>query len=890
MIFTKLYLPKVDEQVVHRSGLFEELKNGINKKVILVSATAGYGKTTLISDWINQHKLAAAWCSLDNRDNDPFLFLNLIIASVNKQEERIGQVQLDLLKKPGTVSAEYILELFINDLLSLEKEIILVLDDLHLIDNKQVFEILSTLIEYKPDPLKLVLSTRSDPPLSFARLRSQNEILEIRSDKLSFTRDDIAYLFNKKLKLGLKQNDFAILETKTEGWIAGLQLTALSVKGHGNISEYLEKMAGDNRYIMDYLMEEVLENQDDEVKEFFLNTSILEKLSGPLCDAILQKNNSQELLESLDSANTFLIPLDNERQWYRYHHLFADLLQQRLRLRGKEKVKELQERASDWFEQEGMEILAIEHALEAESFTRAMKLIDGMVENLWDVAQYATILKFGNYFTQETIVASKRFCLFYAWMLVFYGRLTEAEALLKKLEHAFTTKTKLTREEKSLFGTLYVVFNSLYTYAGNTDMALKYSSLAIKNIPEDDFKWKLWATVAHGESCLLKYDLEKANRLFTESWKLAAPSKNLYVVLISTAKLAWVLMEQGNNKECLRICQEVVDKVEAEQSSMKLSLEIATSINYSILGYVRFQMNDTERGKAYASKGYDLSKKAANISMNGFSSLLLSEILLRSGDVKGALEIMDGLDPKTKMSHFFGFRSFSLTIKLLLADSQLEKARNLLNKKFEDNAPSDKTGVFHVNISAARIYIEDSDPGKALGILNELAIETKQHGAKVFSLEIELLKVRAHKHLSEDTKAMDALLNALKLGQEQHNIQFFVSEGADLLSMLEEIRTLKSTSSKDRLNSISDSFLNELIDALEDDSRQKLVVDEDELSSRELDTLNLIARGLSNQEIAAKLFISNNTVKTHVRNILFKLEAKNRNDAVQIAKEKGIVT
>lgn len=203
----------------------------MKKVAIITGASSGMGKSTLISDWINQHKLAAAWCSLDSRDNDPFLFLDILISSVNKQEEKIGHASLDLLKKPGNVSPAYILEIFINDLLSLEKEIVLVLDDLHLIDNKQVFEILSTLIEYKPAQLKLVLSTRSDPPLSFARLRSQNEILEIRSDKLSFTREDIAFLFNKKLKLGLKQNDFEILQKKTEGWIAGLQLTALSVKG-----------------------------------------------------------------------------------------------------------------------------------------------------------------------------------------------------------------------------------------------------------------------------------------------------------------------------------------------------------------------------------------------------------------------------------------------------------------------------------------------------------------------------------------------------------------------------------------------------------------------------------------------------------------------------------
>ena len=891
MIFTKLYLPKVDEQVVHRSGLFEELKKGFNKKLILISATAGYGKTTLISDWINQHKLNAAWCSLDTGDNDPFLFLNLLISSVNKQDDRIGKLQLDLLQKPGTVSADYLLELFINDLLALDENMVLVLDDLHLIENKQVFDILTTLIEYKPDSLKLVLSTRSDPPLSFARLRSRNEILEVRSDKLSFNQDDMAYLFNKKLKLGLKQRDFSILVKKTEGWIAGLQLTALSVRGQENVSEYLEKMAGDNRYIMDYLMEEVMENQDDEMKEFFLNTSILDKLSGSLCDAVLEKSGSQQALESLDAANTFLIPLDNERQWYRYHHLFADLLQQRLKLHGKDRVKELQERASIWYEKQGMETLAVEHALEAESFERAMGLIEGMVEGLWDVAQYATIMKFGSYFSEETILRSKRFCLFYAWMLVFYGRIEEAESLLTKLEEAFkANEANLSNEDKSLRGTLYVVFNSLYTYAGNTDLALKYSEKAVENIPKEDIKWKLWATVAHGESNLLKFDLKKASALFQESYGIASQSKNPFAVFITTAKLAWVLREQGQYKECIKICREVLDKVESEQTNMKFSLEIATAINYSLLGFLLYQTNQLEKGRAFAQKGYDLSKKSANISLNGFPTLFLVEILILSGDIKGARQLMEGIDPRMNRSHYFGYRYFYVQMKLLIAELQFDKARTLLETIQKEATSKDDSGIFQINTSAARLYMEDSEIKKAIEVLDALAIETHRSGALAFNLEVELLRVKAHQRLQEESKAVEALLKALLLAEDQQNIQSIVGEGEEIFTVLKEVRKLKTTTSKPQFESISDAFLEKVMEAFEDQGRQKVAADEDELSSRELDTLAQLVKGLSNQEIAAKLFISNNTVKTHVRNILFKLEAKNRNEAAEIAKEKGLVS
>ena len=293
MLLTKLHRPVTGKNVVHRLNLFEKLNEGLNRKLILISATAGYGKTTLLSDWITQNKMPTAWYSIDARDNDPYEFLSFIIHGIQKSHPKVGKNSLGLLSSPGTAGIDYILELLINDLLDVPEDIILVLDDLHLIQNKHIFELLSFMIEYKPKHFHIILSTRSDPPLPFARLRSQNQIIEIRSSDLSFSKNDITELFNKKLRLSLNHKDIDLLQLKTEGWIAGLQLTALTFEGQENISAYIEKIAGDNRFIMDYIIEEIMNSKNEEMREFLLFSSILEKKSGSLCDAMLEKENSQ---------------------------------------------------------------------------------------------------------------------------------------------------------------------------------------------------------------------------------------------------------------------------------------------------------------------------------------------------------------------------------------------------------------------------------------------------------------------------------------------------------------------------------------------------------------------------------------------------------------------
>ena len=370
MLLTKLHIPPAGNNVVHRTELFEKLNSGLNRKLILVSAPAGYGKTTLLSDWIIQNKIPAAWLSLDNGDNDPAVFLSYVISGIQSIHKDFGQSALRLLNSPNSPSVESITSLLINEIINISQNFLLVLDDFHLINSGEVIKLVTYLLEHIPGNIHIVILTRSDPALAVSRLRSQHQLVELRSSTLSFSANDISILFNKKLKFGLSFDDVYSLESKTEGWIAGLQLTALSMSGREDISGYINDLKGDNRYIMDYLMEEVLKIQTDDIKEFLLQTSILEQMSAPLCNTVLNRNDSQVILEILERNNMFVIPLDTERTWYRYHHLFADLLKQKFHQRGKSAITELHNNAIEWFKENSMPLLAIEHAIETREFRK----------------------------------------------------------------------------------------------------------------------------------------------------------------------------------------------------------------------------------------------------------------------------------------------------------------------------------------------------------------------------------------------------------------------------------------------------------------------------------------------------------------------------------------
>ena len=391
VLITKLYIPPPRPRVVPRRRLIERLNEGLHRKLTLISAPAGFGKTTLVSGWVAETDRSSAWVSLDDGDNDPSRFLSYLVAALQTVAPDVGLGVSGILQSPQPPPIDSLLTTLLNDISSLASDIVLVLDDYHVIDAPSIDDALTFLLDHLPPQVHLVITTREDPQLPLARLRARGEMTELRTADLRFTAEAAAMFLNEVMGLDLSADDVAALETRTEGWIAGLQLAALSMQGREDIPGFIQTFAGDDRYIMDYLVEEVLQRQPEPVRSFLLQTSILDRLSGLLCDAVTGRDDSKRLLESLERGNLFVIPLDDKRQWYRYHHLFADVLRAYAMEEEPDEVAIRHRRASEWFELNGLRSAAIRHALAAGDFERAAGLIEMDALRMLGTSQEGTL-------------------------------------------------------------------------------------------------------------------------------------------------------------------------------------------------------------------------------------------------------------------------------------------------------------------------------------------------------------------------------------------------------------------------------------------------------------------------------------------------------------------
>src|SRR5438874_6746884 len=440
ILATKLYLPRLRPNVVFRPRLLERLNEGVHRKLTLISAPAGFGKHTLVSEWVEGIDRPTAWLSLDEGDNDPARFLAYLIAALQTIAATIGDGVLGVLQSPQPPPTEAILTALLNEITTLPDNFVLVLDDYHVIDAKPVDMALTYLVEHLPPQMHLVIATREDPQLPLARLRARSHLTELRAADLRFTASEAAAFLNQVMGLSLSAADIAALEDHTEGWIAGLQLAALSMQGHQDVPGFIRAFAGDHRYIVDYLVEEVLQRQPAPVRSFLLQTSILDRLSGPLCDAVTGQEESNARLEALERGNFFVVPLDNQRHWYRYHHLFAEVLSAQLLAEQPDQVASLHRRASEWYEQHGSAADAIRHALAAKDFERAADLVELAIPAMRQSRQEARVLGWLKALPYELLHARPVLSVGYAWALLLSGELEGVEARLRDAERWLDTK------------------------------------------------------------------------------------------------------------------------------------------------------------------------------------------------------------------------------------------------------------------------------------------------------------------------------------------------------------------------------------------------------------------------------------------------------------------
>jgi len=924
LLQTKLYIPSTRPKLVHRPRLIEQMNEGLHRKMTLVSAPAGFGKTTLVGEWVDHLRLDAAkanqienriaWLSLDERDNDPTQFLAYIIAALQTIETRqepagnIGKAALSALQSPQPPPNEAILTALINEIAAIPGRTILVLDDYHLIEARPIHDALTFLLRHLPPQMHLVIATRDDPLLPLARLRARGQLTELRATDLRFTYSEAAEFLNQVMGLDLSAGDIAALETRTEGWIAGLQLAAISMQGHKDVTGFIESFTGGHHFVLDYLIGEVLQQQSESVQTFLLQTSILDRLTGSLCDAVrfgeakspTGQDNGRVTLEMLQRANLFIVPLDEERRWYRYHQLFADLLRQRMRQTQLEQVPTLHHRASAWYERNGFVDEAIEHALRAGDYERAACLIEEHFDAVYQRGEHRKLRRWLAELPVELVFSKPQLCILHAWGLFSSGQLDAAETSLRAAEKTLdlsTDRATLTSAIKhgrlsgidkvGLRGRTAAMRAYLASYRGDVPGTIEYARRALEYLPEQDYTWRSTAAIALGDAYSIKGELAAGYHARREALATSTASGDIYLALIANLKMAATLRQQGQLQRTTAICHQQLQLTQENG----LSQTVAAGWLLAICGEAVAELNDLDLAIDRATRGVELTARGKDVAMIGWSNLCLIRVLFSRGELAGAELIvrkMERIARKQDVPPWITNLVAAWQARLWLAQDKLHAASQWVGERGLD-ADRGPTLLHELEYMVlARILIAQGRADETAVLLQRLLETAGTGGHTSRAIEILLLQALALQAQGNIDQAIGALERALSLAEPGGYIRVFVDEGPPMARLLYEAAT----------RGIAPDYARRLLAAFPIAEPEQTPPSQaqasgsalmEPLSERELEVLQLIAEGLTNQEIASRLFLSLNTVKAHTRNIHGKLSVHSRTQAVARARAWGVL-
>ena len=901
ILATKLYIPPSRPKVVSRSSLIKRLNEGLQHTpgMTLISAPAGFGKTTLVSEWITRCMQPVAWFSLDEGDNDPARFLTYLIAALQTISPNLGAQILGMLQTPQPPPPELILTELLNQITTIPENFILVLDDYHMIDSKVVDHALTFLLEYQPPQMHLVITTREDPDLPLARLRAGGQLTELRASDLRFTLTEAAEFLNQVMGLKLSEENIAGLETRTEGWIAGLQLAALSMQGEHDISSFIQSFTGSHHFVMDYLMEEVLQRQPESVQTFLLCTSILDRLCGPLCDAVVgtfegwnpsmssdQRSNvktfrrSNEILEYLERTNLFIIPLDNERRWYRYHHLFTELLRQRLHQstassteNGESRVNELHIRASQWFEDNSMYLEAFHHAAAANDIERAERLIDGKGIPLHFSGGVTPILEWLASLPKSVLDARPSLWWRRAALSLINGQTTGVAEYLQAAEAAVATDLQGAEPDdktRNLIGQIATATATLALTRYDVPTMLTQSRRALEYLYPHGLFNRASANWTMGFAYALQGDRVAARRAFTESISLSQAVGAIFTTILATIGLGQV--------------QEWDNQLYLAAETYRHVLQLAGDKPQQIIGEahlglarVLYEWNDLATAEQHGQQSLYLVRQYESV-IDRFvvGEVFLARLKLAHGDVDGAAAILAKVDQSVRQRNFMHRMPevAAEQIVTLLRQGNLAVAAHLAQ-------------MHNLPLSQARVHIAEENPSAALSVLEPYSQQVQAKDWKDEQLKVAILQALAHHSSGEKDKAVRCVEEALKMAELGGFIRIFVDEGVAMAEILSEASA----------QGVLPDYINKLMAASEaeqqksDDKSSRPATQPliEPLSQRELEVLQLIAQGLSNDEISKRLFLALDTIKGHNRRIYDKLQVQRRTEAVARARELGLL-
>jgi LuxR family maltose regulon positive regulatory protein len=900
LLETKFHVPTRRRGLVARFRLNERLRRADESALTLVSAPAGFGKTTLLTDWLTTARAdgrATAWLSLDHSDNDPALFWAYFIAALKTAAPAVGEGALALLSSTESPTEAFVVTL-LNDLAAVSDDVVVILDDYHVIEEPDIRDGMAYLVEHLPPQIRLVIASRADPALPLARLRARRELVEIRAADLRFTLDEAAAYLNEVMGLELTPADVAALEGRTEGWIVALQLAALSMQGRDDVAGFIAGFAGDDRYIVDYLVGEVLQRQPEHVQSFLLQTSILSRLNGALCDAVTGQDGGRPMLEALDRGNLFLVPLDDRRLWYRYHHLFAEVLRARLLDEQPNQVNELHRRASDWCARNGDQPAAVGHALDGEDFERAADLVEMAATPLRQARQEATLRRWIEALPEELFGARPVLAIALVGVHMVRGDIEGVESRLQKIEQLLeataapegpegpgvssTAMVVIDHEEFRRLPSQIAVYRAGQALIlGDATGTMTHARRALDLAADDDH-------LGHGAAAALlalahwnQGDLDAAHRWYSDSLASLEHAGHLSDVLGLTLAVGDILIAQGRLGEAMSTYRRGL-KVASRQAPLVLR---GTADMHVGMGELFRERNDLDAARQHLVTSTNLGEHAG-LPQNAYrSQVALARIRQAQGDLAGAEDLLDEAQRVYTGDYSPDVRPVAaLRARVQLAQGKVGDALAWANERHL--SATDTLSYIHEfeHITLARALLaQNSTPRgdgprcEATQLLARLLAAATQGRRTGSIIEILVLQALAHQARADVPAALASLEQALTLAEPEGYIRTFLDEGAAMTTLLRAAAQQGRARDYARHLLAADSLTGHRAPV------QRGLVDP--MSERELHVLRLLRTDLSGPDIARELTVSLNTMRTHTKNIYAKLGVNNRRAAVRRAEE-----
>jgi LuxR family transcriptional regulator, maltose regulon positive regulatory protein len=884
LLTTKLFFPRARTNLVSRPRLIERLSAGLRKPLTLISAPAGYGKTTLLSDWRFRFgsEYPLAWLSLDPGDNNLARFLTYVSAALETLDPELPRDLVSLLHLPQLPPAEELIAALINGVAAFPRDFALVLDDCHVITDPTIHATLAYLLDHLPPTMHLVMLTRADPPLHLAKLRARGDLVELRAADLGFTIEEASIFFNMVMDLHLSAENISALDQRTEGWAVGLQIAGLSLQNKADVGAFIHAFAGSNRHILDFLSEEVIQGQTEEVQTFLLHTSILDRLSGPLCDAVLgEMCNSAQILVELERKNLFLIPLDDERHWYRYHHLFSELLFQELKRTQPASENLLYERAANWFKENGYLEDAVGYTLKAGKYEDATRLMDQTRVKVLDRGDIRLWFHWLNILPENMIQKDPFLSFNFASYLTLAGFFELAEKWLRLAEDGFRPMVA-TNPHAALRVLGIPTYRSVHArYQGDYSRAIGLCQDTLGRIPEAEIRYIGVVQLFLGQAYFYAGDTHKAEQVLTDAIQTNLASGHLDAYINASHHLAQLRVLQG----CLSEAREIYEKVALPVKH--LAPPVLAGAEHACLGDLKREWNQLEAASVEIQKGLELAEAGDHI-------MYLTDVYLARVRLALSLKDWEAAHSYLQKAEGVAHRSpSSIEIALIQAwRARLNLAQGKLAEAIAWAESKEAQKVASLNpqhefelLTLARIWLGQGKTDQAASLLETVRITAEEAGRSGRGLEAQMLQALVDQEAGDEKRAFENIIQVLDRAEPEGYMRTFIEEGTPMAKLLYKVSTQAATAICEYAARLLEAYNQEQAEQPPYQSAMRI----EPLSKREIEVLRLLANGHSNKEIATQLVISLGTVKRHVIHIFQKLDAANRTQAVAIARELGIL-